>query len=306
MTKKPSFLSRLHLERIRLIDLVLVAALLATAIVWAITRSNAGGSIDDVDADAWRAAMAQVSDALEAADLNAAKAAMQQLAVVAEPAKDDAADGIRAFADILTGTDIAAVETALSALDPVPRSTLFQGFYYEIWTPMLVPPFPDQPPTPGAEWAQVDVATETDTTAQSWGSTTWSATAGEATAAVSIPAIGLDGTLAIADGNDALTITLTIGDLYPGATLANASSFWTSNGDGEANLAGTISSTDGGAIVMAMSADSREANLDQIRNAGEIGIVITFSDQRGVLLRFQLGDSGRAAVASAFPAVPTD
>lgn len=305
--KRPSFLSRLHVERIRLIDLVLVAALLGIAIIWTVNRTNSAGSIEDVDADAWRAAMTQLADALDAGELDVAKAALQQLAVLAEPAKDDAAAGIRGFADALTGTDLAAVETALAALDPVPRSTLFQGFYYDIWTPLLVPPFPDAPPAPGAEWAQVDVGAEGATTAQSWGTTIWSAAEGAATAAISIPDIALDGTLVLADGDNGLTLTLDIGGIYPDATIADVSSFWTADGTTrQTGLAGTISSTDGGVIVMTLAADSREDNLSRIRSADEIGIVITFSDRHSLLLRFQLGDSGRAAVASAFPAVPTN
>ena len=292
------------LNRLSFLDLALIAALLATGIIWAVTRDRAG-SISDIDFDAWAAARTAAVEAFKAGDLDAAKGALEQTAVVAEPAKDDAAAGIRSLAATLTSTDINAFSAALDALSPVPQSALFQDLYFAIWTPLFFPDFPDGPPAAGAEWVQVTAASANSTITQYWGNAVWSLPAAAAItgfeANVSVPDIGLDGTLGLDDGADGMILSFVLGDIIDGAAITDANGFWAGGADGEPLLAGSIASTDNNTIVMQLAPEARADNLDRLRNADEIVLVIEYDNGERVFLRFQVGNTGRAIIAEAFP-----
>jgi hypothetical protein len=250
-----------------------------------------------------------IVDAVAAGDLGAAKANLEQAAVLAEPAKDDAAAGIRAYTALLNGTDIGAVEAALNAMNSVPQSVLFQDLYLAIWTPLFYPDFPDRQAAPGAEWVQVNAATPDGPIEQYWGTVTWSLPADAAVngfdAAASVPDIGLAGTLALTDG-DTMALSFASNALFGGATITNAIGFWTTNDDSESLLSGTITSIADGVVIMTLSAGARADNLDRLRTANEIGLAIDYETGQRVIIRFQLGDTGRAVIAEAYPASPAN
>ncbi len=299
------------LGRLTLLDIGLIAALILTGVLWYMSSSSdsSRGSLEDVDLTAWGTAMESLSDALGTGSLQATRAAIQVAAEIAEPANDGAADNLRLFADSLQGVDLTAADLAFGEVGPVAlRSRLFEDFYLTVLLTLSYPPFPIGDPESGAEWTHANVVLPNEPIRQYWGTTRWSLpadipeSAGEAD--IAIPEIDLTGKLMLADDGEAMQLALVFLGPLAEYDIAGIGGFWTSDGDELASLTGTIVSAQPGTIVMALDPNARAENVRLLRNADEVGLSIELAGDRGLILRFEVGDSGRSVINAGLAATP--
>lgn len=285
------------LGRLTLLDVGLIVALVVTGVLWAISSgSDNRGSFDDVDQVAWERAVSAVADAFASTNLATSRAALLAAADVAAPANDAGAEGIRAFAIALTDTGVAAIETALSAVDTSAlNSQFFAGAFQTAWLAAHIPRFPIGRPDVGTEWAQANLSSPNDPLAQFWGSTVWSLpvdmTESIGEADVALEGIDFSAKLMIAVNGGEVEISL----VYVGA-LAEPGvldfGFWVIGQEEVNELDGPVVARDPGVISRAIESDG----LGLIARADELVAAFILADNRQLELRVQVGETGRAVL----------
>ncbi|MHA1559812.1 MAG: hypothetical protein ACTSWI_03970 [Alphaproteobacteria bacterium] len=292
------------LSRLRPIDIVLIAALVLTAVVWVASSGSDGdsSSISDVDLVAWQNARDGVSEAFSSGNLQSAKASLRIAADVVEPANDGGAAGMRAFADALQSVDYAAADLALNSLNPIPaNSPFFEEIYFTVFVQLFYPEFPIGQPAPGAEWAHANLIGPAQPVEQYWGTSTWSLppsipeSAGEID--IALPDLDFAGKLTFAVDGDAIQMSLIFLGPLADLDIIEVGGFWAIDSGEDASLAGTIVAAEAGAVVMSLSPEFLADNVRLLQNADEIGILIDLSGGTRFILRIEVGDSGREILA---------
>ena len=288
------------LSRLRPIDIILIAALILTAVVWVASSGTDGdgSSIADVDLIAWQNARDGVSEAFSSGNLQSAKASLRHAADVAEPANDGGADGMRAFADALQSIDYAEADLALNSLDPFPaNSPFFEEIYFTIFVQLFYPEFPIGDPAPGAEWAQANLIVPAQPVEQDWGTSTWSLPAnipesvGEID--IALPGIDFTGKLIFAIEGDAILMSLIYLGPLAALDIVEVGGFWAIDDGEDAALTGEIVAAEAGTFVTSLAPEFLADNIRLLQNADEIGILIDLSGGTRFILRIEVGDTGR-------------
>lgn len=299
------------LARLTLLDVGLIAALILTGVLWYLSANSESGrgSLDDVDSAAWATAMENLADALQTGSLQATRSAIYAAADVAMPANDGAAEGLRTFADSLQSVELTAADLALGDVDTTAyRSPLFAQFYYVVLATLSYPPFPAGDPASGAEWTQANIVGPDDPGSQYWGTARWTLPAeieesvGEAD--IAMPDADLTGKLMLADDGETMQVALVFLGPLAQYDILDIDGFWASDGNELILLTGTIASAAPGTVVMALAPEAREDNIRLLQNAVEIGIAIAFAGDRSLLLRVEIGDSGRSIIDAGLARTP--
>lgn len=293
------------LSRLRPLDIVLITALVLTAVVW-VASSNSDGdssSIGDVDLVAWQNARDGVSEAFRSGNLQSAKASLRFAAEVVAPANDGGAAGLRAFADAMQSMDYAAAVLAFGALDP---STVNNPFFDEIYSTVLgllfFPDFPIGQSASGAEWAQANLIVPGQPVEQFWGTSTWTLPASIPESAgevdIAFPEMDFTGKLMLAVDGDLIQISLVfLGPLADSDIVGIGLGTIGAGEDG--GLRGTVVASEPGTVVVSLSPEFLPENVRLLQAADEIGIFINFPGERRFILRLEVGDSGREILGNA-------
>jgi hypothetical protein len=284
-----------------LVDLLLVAALIVTGVLWVSSRSAPAPDSTELLVDLESATIALVT-ASAAGDLGGVKAALNSAAEVAATIGDSpTAGGLRQLSAALADVEIAAVERALAAVNPLPNTQLFADLYIALWTPLFYPDMPIVTPVPGAEAAHVNYIVPRANTAQYWGTTIWSMPAnvpesfGEAD--VDFPEFGLTGKLMFAHSANGMQITFVFQGPHDDAAIAAADGFWIVRGaDAQSRLLGDELQFGQGFVALIAAANLSDENAEMLRDAAEIVLPIEFEDGERYILRFEVGETGRAVL----------
>lgn len=294
------------LSRLRPIDIILITALVLTAVVWVASSGSDrdSSSIRDVDLIAWQNARDGVSEAFTSGNLQSAKASLRIAADVVEPANDGGAEGMRAFADALESIDYAAADRALTSLNPIPaNSPFFEEIYFTIFVQLFYPDFPIGQSAAGTEWAQANLIVPAQPVEQFWGASTWTLpsnipeSVGEVD--ISFPEMDFTGKLMFAITGNTIQMSLIFLGPLADLDIVEVGGFWAIDDGEDASLAGTIMSTEAGMVVMSLAPEFLADNIRLLQNADEIGILIDLSGGTRFILRIEVGDSGREILANA-------
>ena len=305
------------LRRLTLLDLALFAALIMTGVLLVANRTAEPGpdlgalfDIDNVDLAAWEDARDKVSAAFTARDLAAARSALETAAQIAEQGDDaETAAWLRSLAVNLRSVDIAALEQRIGAIGTFPLSRLLAEIYLDISMPLISPPFSQTSPGVRLEWAHLILSTPGRPIGEFWGTASWYMPDGVpesgGVVAIVFPDLGFDAKLMLSLDGDDIHLSLVFTGLLDDVTITDATVFWTRNAldyrdeaqRNEVALEGAVFAGDAGTIVMRLAPEARVDNLSRLRTADEFALGIDFAGDSSLLLRIEVGDSGRALLA---------